>query len=470
MVAPDHDGGFHFSRRDQLIEFQSRLHALAVAEPANARGQSLERDFLTRHLQPAMQVRVLGEQFHDGFVGGVDVFLLARKRHPAERSLALAEQRADIRGDKTWELERVGHAVVVRLLAQVVAVVEHFRARALESQHRFDVPRHRVHRHLFISFGIGFPQLVRRGDGQPRRDVHQRLMRGRLVGHHVGDDSTLREFVVHVRRVADQPDGTRRPRFDIFLDERHRLFEIVHHRVHITDGAAPLGAVFIHLDDESHTFVHGDRHGLRAAHPAEASRQHELAFERVPAFEFGERAEGFVRALQNSLRADVDPRTRGHLAVHDESLFGEFVEVFPRGPMRDEVRVGDQHFRRVAVTLEHDDGFARLHEQRFVRFEILERFEDRVERLPIARGLSAPAVDDEVLRAFRHLGVKVVLDHAICGFGEPVLAGEVSPARRADGARSRHDASPCRSDLRSPQDFASLVNKNLPAIIAGREG
>ena len=50
--------------------------------------------------------------------------------------------------------------------------------------------------------------------------------------------------------------------------------------------------------------------------------------------------EGFVGALHDALRADVDPRTGRHLAVHHESLAIELVEVFPGAPARHEVGVG----------------------------------------------------------------------------------------------------------------------------------
>ncbi len=106
--------------------------------------------------------------------------------------------------------------------------------------------------------------------------------------------------------------------------------------------------------------------------------------------------------------------------------------------MGHEVRVGDQHLRRVLVTLEDDDRLARLDKQRFILFQVLERFEDGVECLPRARGFPASAIDDEVFRFLGHVRVEIVLDHAIGGFAEPVLAGELCPPRRTDGSRSRH--------------------------------
>jgi len=56
-------------------------------------------------------------------------------------------------------------------------------------------------------------------------------------------------------------------------------------------------------------------------------------------FEFVERArrEGLVRALDDSLSADVRPSPGGHLAVHDEALGLQLVELLPCGPSWDEV-------------------------------------------------------------------------------------------------------------------------------------
>src|ERR1017187_10145105 len=75
------------------------------------------------------------------------------------------------------------------------------------------------------------------------------------------------------------------------------------------------------------------------------------------------RVEGLVGALHDSLRADVDPRTGGHLAEHHQSGALEFVELFPVGKMADEIRVGDEDAGRVLVSLEHSYWLARVHEQ-----------------------------------------------------------------------------------------------------------
>ena len=151
--------------------------------------------------------------------------------------------------------------------------------------------------------------------------------------------------------VADQSDGLRFLLILIFIHQSHGLFQVIHHAVHVAHIQASFGTRRVHFDDQSDAFVHGDGHRLRAAHSAQTGRQAEFPLERTPAFEPGQGAEGFVSPLQDALRADIDPRTGGHLAVHDETLGGQLVEVLPSGPVRHQVGVGDQDARRVL------DGF-----------------------------------------------------------------------------------------------------------------
>ena len=62
-------GAFTLPVAHQLVEHQPRLGALAVAEPADARRQALERDALARQADPALQRRVVREQLEDRLVG-----------------------------------------------------------------------------------------------------------------------------------------------------------------------------------------------------------------------------------------------------------------------------------------------------------------------------------------------------------------------------------------------------------------
>jgi hypothetical protein len=72
--------------------------------------------------------RVVGEELQQDAVGDRDVLGVARERRPAERPLALAEQRPDVLGHEALEVEGVGQARLERVAAQVVAVVEGVRA------------------------------------------------------------------------------------------------------------------------------------------------------------------------------------------------------------------------------------------------------------------------------------------------------------------------------------------------------
>jgi hypothetical protein len=116
------------------------------------------------------------------------------------------------------------------------------------------------------------------------------------------------------------------------------------------------------------------------------------------------------------------------------------------------------------VTLENNHRLTGLHKQRFILFQILERLEDRVEGLPGARGFPTPAIDDELFWFLGNFRVEIVLDHAIGGFTEPVLAGETSSPRGANGSGSSHDAV---SLYRNPQIVGHdslLTRANYPAF------
>src|SRR3954447_6141083 len=143
-----------------------------------------------------------------------------------------------------------------------------------------------------------------------------------------------------------------------------------------------------------------------------------------------DRGERLVRALEDALGADVDPRPRGHLAVHEQARGVERAELLPGRPLRHEVRVGDQHARRLLVRLEDRDRLARLDEQRLALAERRELALDRREARLVARGLADPAVDDEVLRALGDVGMQVVLEHPQRRLLLPAAAAKVGHAAR----------------------------------------
>src|SRR3546814_1851349 len=84
VVAADDDRSFQFAAADHFVEGQAELVALAQADPADARGQALELDALARHVEPVMQVLVVGDQFLDLGVGLVDVFGVRSEEHTSE--------------------------------------------------------------------------------------------------------------------------------------------------------------------------------------------------------------------------------------------------------------------------------------------------------------------------------------------------------------------------------------------------
>src|SRR3546814_5399175 len=79
MIAADDDGRFQFAVADHFVEGQAELVALAQADPADARGQALELDALARHVEPVVQVLVVGDQFLDLGVG-----LVRSEEHTSE--------------------------------------------------------------------------------------------------------------------------------------------------------------------------------------------------------------------------------------------------------------------------------------------------------------------------------------------------------------------------------------------------
>ena len=57
-----------------------------------------------------------------------------------------------------------------------------------------------------------------------------------------------------------------------------------------------------------------------------------------------------------------------------------------------------------------------------------------VEAGPVPRSPAAATVDDQVVRVEGHLGVQVVLQHAVGSLDQPVLAGQFHALRGTDGA------------------------------------
>ena len=74
-----------------LVEGEAEAVALAEADPADARRQALEGDPLARHVEPAVEVRVVGDQLLHPLVGLVDVLGIAATA-PTQRNGPMPRQ------------------------------------------------------------------------------------------------------------------------------------------------------------------------------------------------------------------------------------------------------------------------------------------------------------------------------------------------------------------------------------------
>ena len=225
---------------------------------------------------------------------------------------------------------------------------------------------------------------------------------------------------------------------------RDRGVEIGGLLVEVARRDAPRDAVTVDVDAQRHAAVHRDRERLRAAHAAEPGGERDRARERAAEAPAGDLGEALVGALQDALRADVDPRAGRHLPVHRQAEVLEPAELVPRRPLGHEVRVGDEHPRRPLVGAEHADRLARLHEHRLVVARVRSVAHDGVERVPRSRGAAGAAVDDELVGMLGHLGVEVVVQHPQRGFLRPTPARDLRAARRPNGScRGTHGRTRC---------------------------
>ena len=270
------------------------------------------------------------------------------------------------------------------------------------------------------------------------------------LGHHLGG-------------VAEHADRERLSLAAGALDHRQRLVEILGLRVEVAGLEPHLDARGLAFDRQQRGARHGGGERLRAAHAAEPGGEDPLAGEAAAVVPPPELGKGLVGALHDALRADIDPRARGHLAVHHQALAIELVEMVERRPVRHQVRVGDQHARRVGVGAEHADRLAGLHAQRLVGFEAAQRRDHAIEALPVAGGAADAAIDHELVRLLGHLGIEVVHQHPQRRFGQPALGGKLRAARRPDDA-GIVETSGMHSPL--PQRYLARCAANRDASVA----
>ena len=413
MVAADDHRCLQFTVAHHLVEREAKPVALTEAYPADACRKSLEVNPLGSSIQPLVEMLVVRDQLLDLRVGAVDVLGVTRQRCPAERADAAAEQRAHVRGDESREVEGIIDTLVQRYLADVVAVVERGHAGFVKREHGAHVHGHRFDGRIDHRIGVRLAALEPFLDGPADRQVAVgRIVRRGLVGHGVGPDAALYQLRQDFGRIAQQTDRQRLPVVHGLLDQRQRIVQVVGLRIEIACFEALLDAIGLAFDRQHRGPGHRCRQRLCAAHAAEPGRQYPAPGQVAAIVLAAHFDEGLVGTLHDALAADIDPRPCRHLAEHHQSLPVELAEVFPVGPGRHQVRVGNQNARRIGMRAEYADRLAGLHQQGFLVAEFPEAFDDSVEALPVAGSLADAAIHDQVLRSLGDIGVEIVHDHA----------------------------------------------------------
>ena len=408
-------------------------------------------------------MRVARRQILHLGVGAVDVLRVARKRCPAERPDAAAEQRPDIGRHEAGEGEGVLETFLLRHLADVVAVIERRHAVVPESDHRLDMLAHRGSRGLLHRFRVALALRPPLGQRPALRQVAvDRVVRRGLVGQDVGLDAAAMKLRHDLGRVAQQADRFRLAGLRPAPDHGESLVEARRLLVEIAGAQAEIDAGLVAFDGEARGAGHHRSQRLRPAHAAEPRRQDPFSLEVAAIVLAPGLHEGLVGALHDALRADIDPRAGRHLAVHHQALAIERVEMVPVRPVRHEVGVGDQDARRVRMRPEHADRLAGLHKQRLVVGKRLQRPHDAVEIFPRAGGAADAAIDDQLVRVLGHIGIEIVHQHAQRCFRQPAPGADLGAARRADFADvvarvRRHALPPVGSVFAASSSRSSIV-------------
>src|ERR1051325_2115261 len=96
MIAADRDRRFQIAAADGFIDRLAHLCAFAVAEPTDARRQTLKLHSIARQPQPTIQRLIVGKKFEREIVSLAYVFGFAGERDPTKRTFAFAEEWANV--------------------------------------------------------------------------------------------------------------------------------------------------------------------------------------------------------------------------------------------------------------------------------------------------------------------------------------------------------------------------------------
>ena len=203
----------------------------------------------------------------------------------------------------------------------------------MKIQHGADVFRHRATRRAGHAFRIGLAAGLPIAGGPAFRQIAiDGIVCRRLVGHHVRAHATPHQLRKNLGGIAEQAD---RDRFAVAARLRHDRQRFIEGRglaVEIACTQPHLDARRLAFDGKTRRAGHHRRERLRAAHAAKPGGENPLAPEIAAVMLATQFDKGLVGALNNSLAADIDPGSGGHLAVHHETLAIELAEVLPCWP------------------------------------------------------------------------------------------------------------------------------------------
>ncbi len=425
MVPPDYHGGLELTVGNHLVESQAKPCPVAQPHPTDAGRQSLPADLLPGHVEPMVKVRVVGQQLLDLGVGLVDVLRVAGEGNPAERPDPSTEERADVGRHESGEVEGALHPRVKSDLADIVAIVKDRDAHVVELQHRAHVNGDRRPGRLDHTLWVGLAQ--RRGLFQRPANGQvsvQRVVRRGLVGDRIRPHPAPDQLRQDLRGIAQEAHRARLAGLARRFNGGHCTVKIRLHFIDKTHFQATFDTSGVTFHRQHRGTRHSTSQRLRAAHTAQPTGENPLAAPVAAVVLFAAGHKGLVRALDDALRADVDPRTSRHLTVHHEPRPVQLVEMLPGGPVWDEIGVGDEHTGRVEVRLEDAHRLARLDQEGLVGPEPFEGLYDLVIAFPIPHGSPGPPVDHQLGGVFSDLGVEVVHQHAHGRLGEPGSAGQ----------------------------------------------
>src|SRR6185503_10052102 len=92
MIASNHDWRVDLTALHQIVHGNSKLGPFTIAEPANARRQTLEMDSLFGQFHPALESFVFWKEFEGELISPRDVGRLAAQRNPSKWPLPFTEQ------------------------------------------------------------------------------------------------------------------------------------------------------------------------------------------------------------------------------------------------------------------------------------------------------------------------------------------------------------------------------------------